>query len=207
MEYLKVNFRKISWCLALILVLNVFSANSISFASSKDDKINKEKQEMLESVWEQLESQNATKFYPMYKQIVEDKFENLQENRSTSSRRVSMPKGGSIYYSNYLNSGTKVYQTYLDKAATTKAVNGTLAADAISSTLQWGLGTIAWPVGILLVLSNLIDRDINRQIANGTGCMELMYSNDGDTSSKIKLHWSKAPYATLYDGAKVSIKR
>ncbi len=198
--------KKIISILLVLLVFLTATISSFAATSIKSKVVLDTKEDILENIWHQLEAQNATKFYPLYKKMIEDRFSQSLEYGVMSSRSsVYMPKGGAVYYEDYLNTGTKVYQTYLDEEATNKALDGTLTGDTIGNFLMFGLGSIWWPLSLMATVATIADREVDRQIRNGTGCMELMVSDDGDTSAEIKLHWSTAPYVTVYSGAETSI--
>jgi len=106
-------------------------------------------EKVLLDIKRQLIEQNAMEHYYIYKKMIDDRFllqgksyvdsknNRLEYNTLSTTATVtgtySFPYGGSVYYSNYLSTGCEVKQTYLDRYATSKAMDGALT----QSILFW----------------------------------------------------------------------
>lgn len=219
---MKKIFRFLSLTMLFVLGISIVQTNlfnkkilvnaktqTINSDNSELKEIEKEKEIMLKSVWDQLEAQNALNFYPMYKKMIEDRFNQSSKSSITRNSLASgtweyLSKGGSVYYENYLNTGTKVYETFLDEYATNRALNGTMTEDALKIFGDLLASKIfGWPYTIMVSIAHLVDRETDRQIRNGTGRMELMYSTDGHNNAKVKLHWKDSPLVLVYPGAQI----
>ncbi len=161
----------------------------------------------LKSVIAQLEEQDAMAHLPIYKAILDSKYELVQSNfgekngQLQSTYNAYMPNGGSIYYSDYLGYGVEVSQVYLNTADSNKYMNGTLT----SSVLNVVIGHLPI-IGTLLSYLNLRNDIVFRNVRNGTGRLYITKSKSLESASTVIFHWSTAPNVTYYSGARINYK-
>lgn len=120
-----------------------------------------------------------------------------------------MPNGGTVYYKDYLGTRTEVTEIYLSKKDSEAYMNGNLKKDILVGLIGYLASSIpkyGYVIGLFLTLNSISLSNTFREARNGTGRLKFFYSDDGDGSASLVLHWWNAPYANVYSGAKVNRK-
>lgn len=115
-----------------------------------------------------------------------------------------------------MGGGAELTLTLLDKNATARYLYGEnsleqsltylsagMSARAIALLKKTSVASILLPYNIYYMIGKYQAERLRGEVARGSGCVVISYSEDNDGSAKVVLHWKDYPYQYVYDGAEI----
>ena len=178
-----------------LVELNAQEVNNLQYIKNQKNikTLEKQKEDIIESVKEQLKQQGKLKHFKIYKDIIEQEYEikkqNMYSTTYSTDKRVYAPNGGS---SAYIGDDVSVYAVYLSTNMVRRAATDLTYGSSIVGAL---LSVANAPGGAIVVVSGLIRGWYFSKIADDGKAAKLVYAEDiyGDTSNVIFI-WNSYPY-------------
>ena len=65
------------------------------------------------------------------------------------------------------------------------------------------LSSVILPLNIYYIIGKYQVEILKGEVARGSGCVVISYSDDKDGSAKVILHWKDYPYQHIYGGEEI----
>jgi len=186
------------------------------------EALEKEKEEMLVSVMEQLKAQNGENQYFIYKEIIDAKFEAMENsiNGISSSRSYYAPNGGAAQY----NRIADVTEMYYNVTQTNRLRDQsqywstweTISSAEIAAQLASAVFKVKFPTWLtysiatitaVKLLQTYVNSEGWKRINNGTRCALYLSSKYEGQTTTVLTEWADVPYITIAsDATNVTVK-
>lgn len=152
-------------------------------------------EEMLELARQQLEEQDAMRFYD----VIEERINEIYAQTYSSWRYVWMSGGGIATYTRtgQHNHKVDVVETYMSQSEYSRIANGyNLTNGFIDLVIGTTIGLASVAGGFLYSTIALINSDLRNQIVAAGGAY-VLYTKDVSASASIALPWADSPIAKI----------